>query len=357
MFAMPGSRAFSLSARGQGGVSCDADGVYVGDVSLLTCCEASGANKSWAVRPISEVNSQLSALYRLPVDAAGKASAPRLIATALNRGDMAMAAIATVYMQFPDPPPLAKGVESRADIERRATELHHSGLFKFWDPAKHPRAGTPPNPGWFALVGEGTESVTVVPVGDDPHHERHPEEYIGGHPTMLGGSRGHGGPLEIQPSLPLGLPFPRLAPRPPATGVPPKPPSPPPRPQVPPEPPPKLPLPPQSPQLAPYIPGGKTSGIFRSGNFTQELQSGYDGPASSMPQGSPGFDRYTMTHVEGHAAALMRRDRITDGTLYINNPEICYSCNRLLPKMLPPGSTLRIVLPDGTVESFEGVVP
>jgi hypothetical protein len=160
MFAMPGLRAFSLAAaRGLGGVSCDVDGVYVGDIPLLTCCEANGANKRWVVRPISELNNELSALYRLPVDAARKANALQLIATALNRGDIAMAAIATVQMEFPDPPPLAKGVESRAEVERRATEFYHSGLLKFWDPAKHPRAGTPPNPGWFAPIGEEAEAV------------------------------------------------------------------------------------------------------------------------------------------------------------------------------------------------------
>src|ERR1700688_2923746 len=87
-----------------------------------------------------------------------------MIATALNRGDIAVAAIATVQMEFPDPPSLAKGVESRAEVERRATELYHSGLLKFWDPAKHPRAGTSPNPGWFAPIGEEAEAAAVVPV-------------------------------------------------------------------------------------------------------------------------------------------------------------------------------------------------
>ncbi len=355
MFAMPGLRAFSLTARGQGGVSCDAAGVYVGDVSLLTHSEASGANKRWVVRPIGALNDELSALYRLPVDAASKANALQLIATALNRRDLAMAAIATVQMQFPDPPALAKGVESRAEIERRAMALYHSRLLKFWDPAKHPRAGTPPNPGWFAPVGEGTEAATVVPVGDDHHHERHPEEYIEGHPTTLGGGRGHGGPLEIQPSLPLGLPFPRFTPRLPTTGVPAKPPSLPQRPSAPSQPPPKLPLPPQPPQLAPFKEGGKTSGIFQSGDFIQELQSGYDGPALAMPRGSSGFNLWTLSHVEGHAAALMRQRGITEGTLEINNPNICDSCTELLPKMLPPGITLNIVLPDVTVKTFRGL--
>ena len=77
-----------------------------------------------------------------------------------------MAAIAAVQMQFPDPPPLAKGAESSAELRRRAAELHRSGLLKEdWDPAKHPRTGTPPNPGWFAPVQGGeSQSPDVIPV-------------------------------------------------------------------------------------------------------------------------------------------------------------------------------------------------
>jgi hypothetical protein len=156
MFAMPGLRTFALAARrGDGGVSFDTDGVFVGDVPLLKRSKVGGANGNWTVRPIDEIDHELTALYRLPIDAARKANALALIATAFNRGDLAIAAIATVQMQFPDPPPLAKGVESQEELARRAAELHRSGLLKFWDPAKHPRTGTPPNRAWFALVDNG----------------------------------------------------------------------------------------------------------------------------------------------------------------------------------------------------------
>ena len=63
-------------------------------------------------------------------------------------------AIVTVQMQFPDPPALAKGVESADELLRRAFELHRSHLLKAdpdWE-ARHPRIGMPPNPGWFAPV-------------------------------------------------------------------------------------------------------------------------------------------------------------------------------------------------------------
>ncbi len=163
MFAMPGLRAFSLAAeRASNAVSCGVDGAFVGDVPLLQTVGAAGT-KQWAVRALPELNEELSAQYGLPIDIAAKANALALIATAFNRGDLAMAAIATVQMQFPDPPPLAKGRETDDEIARRALELHRSRLLKFWDPEKHPRTGTPPNPGEFAPVSGGTETARSYP--------------------------------------------------------------------------------------------------------------------------------------------------------------------------------------------------
>ncbi len=178
MFAMPGLRAFTLAAeRSSDAVSCGADGVFVGDVPLLQAINGASANPQWVVRTVPELNDELSTQYGLPIDVAAKANALALIAAAFNRGDLAMAAIATVQMQFPDPPPLAKGRETDDEIARRALELHRSRLLKFWDPEKHPRTGTPPNPGWFAPesgeserpVPPGPESITALPaamVGD-----------------------------------------------------------------------------------------------------------------------------------------------------------------------------------------------
>ena len=155
MLAMLGLRRFALSAdRDRGGVSCNPQGVFVGDVPLLE-----SRNGRWAVRPVAELNNELSACYRIPVDIAAKLGALTLIANALNRGDMAMAAIAAVQMQFPDPPPLAKGAEAVDEIIRRAAELCRGGLLKAdWDPTKHPRTGEPPNRGWFAPVPKETQA-------------------------------------------------------------------------------------------------------------------------------------------------------------------------------------------------------
>jgi hypothetical protein len=51
----------------------------------------------------------------------------------------------------------------------------------------------------------------------------------------------------------------------------------------------------------------------------------------------------------------MQQQGITNGTLYINNPEICVSCTKLLQRMLAPGSTLNVVTPNGVVTPFTGI--
>ncbi len=313
MLAMSGRRAFSLAAEpASGAVSCGVNGVFVGDAPLLRAAgrAGAGAKRQWSVRPISELNEDLSAQYGLPVDVAAKANALALIAAAFNRGDLAMAAIATVQMQFPDPP-LTKGRETEVDLARSALELHRSRLLKVWEPDEHPRTGAPPNPGWFAPVPK--ESPQPIEVAADTIHPCSLQ------PFETGGGGGGGVPNDSEPELPFPGGLPRMLPE--------------------------------------YVPGGKTYGVFETPQGRVMLQSGYEGPAQSMPPGSAGFDRYTLSHVEGHAAAMMRQEGISEATLYINNPKICDNCSELLESMLPHGAKLHIVLPDGTTQTFVGIGP
>jgi hypothetical protein len=109
-----------------------------------------------------------------------------------------------------------------------------------------------------------------------------------------------------------------------------------------------------APSLPSFRIGGKTVGVLRTSSGNISLESGWAGPASSVPRGTSGFDIVTRTHVEGHAAAAMRQGGITEGTLHINNPKICNPCTTLLPRMLPPGSKLTVVTPSGST-TFVGV--
>ncbi len=108
------------------------------------------------------------------------------------------------------------------------------------------------------------------------------------------------------------------------------------------------------PKLVTFVPGGKTTGVFRTASGDIPLISGRTGPAASLPKGTPGFNAITSTHVEGHAAAIMRQHGPKEATIHINNPQICLPCQQNLAHMLPPGGKLTVVLPDGTSRVFIG---
>jgi RHS repeat-associated protein len=102
----------------------------------------------------------------------------------------------------------------------------------------------------------------------------------------------------------------------------------------------------------PAAAAGKTTGLLRTAAGETPLVSGVAGPAASMPRGAPGFDIVTRTHVEGHAAATMHQTGARAGTLVISKAP-CASCSRLLPRMLPSGSQLRIVSVQGLDKIFK----
>jgi len=140
--ALPVIHFFRL---GEDGVRCGTDGLHVGPAPLLQ----RAASGNWEARPRDEVEAELTALYGLPIDLSGKAGGLATVADALERGDAALAAIAAVLLGFPDPPGLAKEAPARGSDEM-AAQLAAGGLLKDWDSTQHPRAGCPPNRGWFA---------------------------------------------------------------------------------------------------------------------------------------------------------------------------------------------------------------
>jgi hypothetical protein len=102
--------------------------------------------------------------------------------------------------------------------------------------------------------------------------------------------------------------------------------------------------------LPPISASGKTLGILSCRDGDIPLVSGRSGPAETLPSGTQGMNMVTKTHVEGHAAALMRTYQIMQADLYINNPPCSNgptSCDALLPSMLPTGAKLIIHSPDG----------
>lgn len=102
--------------------------------------------------------------------------------------------------------------------------------------------------------------------------------------------------------------------------------------------------------------GAKTTGIIRIGGSDTRLVSGYAGPSAAMPRGTPGMDNIVKSHVEAHAASIMRVQGVQKVTLYINRVPCggVTGCGRMLPRMLPPNAKLKVVGPNGYRKTFVG---
>jgi hypothetical protein len=162
MGGFPISRFFRLNVDG---VRCDERGLFVGGAPTLERSARPGGRESWKTRPAAALNRDLEACYGFPVDASAKQGGLTVVAEALERGDLALAQITALLLQFPDPPSLTKD-DSAQGAEALAWQLIESGLLKAdWDSAKHPRAGEPPNPGWFAPKDDGGIEVDETIIG------------------------------------------------------------------------------------------------------------------------------------------------------------------------------------------------
>jgi hypothetical protein len=124
-------RRFGLSDVFGIGVSCGADGVFVGAIPLLekVCgTEASRRPDQWEVRSVPDINRDLSVCYGVPVEFDRKIGGLLRIAEALSRGDLIHAQIATLHLQIPDPPALPGLVQDPGEMIQFARQLHASDL-------------------------------------------------------------------------------------------------------------------------------------------------------------------------------------------------------------------------------------
>lgn len=99
---------------------------------------------------------------------------------------------------------------------------------------------------------------------------------------------------------------------------------------------------------------GPTTGILVTDGEELLFKSGVVGPAKYKLKGWEGFDIVTRTHVEGDVAADMWQKGVQKATLLINNPP-CPSCSKLLPKMLPLNSILRVIATNGFNQLFRSI--
>jgi len=133
------------------GVSCTADGLLLGRTPLIE----RRAGK-FLVRDRSEIARLLGRAYLADPPLDRIMGGLGNVAAALDANDRCLAHIAAVHMRMPD----------LADSTARQRMEAEDSLIKYarddggddsWNPALHPRAGSPPNPGWFAPT-DGSES-------------------------------------------------------------------------------------------------------------------------------------------------------------------------------------------------------
>jgi hypothetical protein len=139
------------------GLACTDDGLLLGCTSLIERRDG-----RFVVRARKEIERLLRRAYlnEPPVDRL--MSGLGTVAAALNANDPCLARIAAVHLRVPDLPDRSV----RSDLEAEDVLIKSVD----WSPALHPRAGTPPNPGWFAPSGgSGKEaSSTRIMQNDDP---------------------------------------------------------------------------------------------------------------------------------------------------------------------------------------------
>ena len=129
------------------GLACTNDGLLLGRTPLIERRDGRSV-----VRERDEIERLLKRAY--PGEPAVDRLMPRLatVASALNANDQCLARIAAVHLKIPDLPNQAarNALEAEDSLIKYARD---QGGSTDWNPALHPRAGTPPNPGWFAPTG------------------------------------------------------------------------------------------------------------------------------------------------------------------------------------------------------------
>jgi hypothetical protein len=147
------------------GLACTADGLLLGRTPLIA-----RRGERFVVREQRDIERLFSRAYHDASAVERIMSGLGTVAAALNADDQCLACIAAVHLRIPDLP----------DFSARERMEAEDALIKYargeepepeWDPAKHPRTGTPPNPGWFAPTdGEDSESSPVhTAENDDPN--------------------------------------------------------------------------------------------------------------------------------------------------------------------------------------------
>jgi hypothetical protein len=143
------------------GLACSDDGLFIGRTPLIEKRDG-----HFVTRQQHDIEWLLTCAYRTEVRADRLMSGLATVARALNTNDQCLARIAAVHLRIPDiPDRTARDAMEAADLLTKYAR--DEGGDSNWNPALHPRTGTPPNPGWFAPTGDGGESSPVRTAQND----------------------------------------------------------------------------------------------------------------------------------------------------------------------------------------------
>jgi hypothetical protein len=144
------------------GLAFTDDGVLIGKTFLIERRDG-----HFAVRTRGEIDRLLKCAYgsEVPIDRLMPGFAR--VAAALNVNDQCLARIAAVHLQIPDlaNPTLRDALAAEDSLIKYARDDEVGAAN--WNPALHPRAGTPPNPGWFTSTGGAASGAPTTRVAEN----------------------------------------------------------------------------------------------------------------------------------------------------------------------------------------------
>src|SRR5580704_11239599 len=144
------------------GLVCTDHGLLFGRTPLIERRDG-----RFVVRERDAIEQLLSHAYRTSYSAGRIMPGLATVAAALNAGDQGLARIAAVHLRLPDlPDRVARDAMEAMDVLLKYARSESGG--DAWNPALHPRAGTPPNPGWFAPTDGDESSSARTAQNDDP---------------------------------------------------------------------------------------------------------------------------------------------------------------------------------------------
>lgn len=187
--------------RGRGlGLSRTEDGLFLGRTALVE-----RVGQGYAVRAPADLERLLARAYGAGIVVDRVMPGFRVVAAALGERNLGLAQIAAAQLRLPDLTddiaPSSLETEDRLLKSARGDDrLARSG----WDPSEHPRAGVPPNPGWFAPT-DGGEAPTEIAQGEEEERARGAARSDGAAaPSAVGGNHRHPAPdrsKEPEPDL------------------------------------------------------------------------------------------------------------------------------------------------------------